>query len=91
MGTNGNEVTKKFDEKTRGAKATHTGILYHANGNIYRIAPADAKQHEPLQKGENPALIAFAEYFFKVKKMFLGPVKSEKEAGILLESEYKTQ
>jgi hypothetical protein len=90
MGTNGNEATKKFDEKTRGAKATHTGILYHANGNIYRIAPADPKNaKDPVHKGENDALVAFTEYFFKVKKMFTGPIKSEKEAGIILESEHK--
>ena len=90
MGINGGEVTKKFDEKTRGAKATHTGILYHANGNIYRIAPGDPKNiKEPLKKGENEALIAFAEYFIKVKKMFITPITSEKEAGIILESEHK--
>ena len=90
MGINGGQVTKKFDEKTRGAKATHTGILYHANGNIYRIAPGDPKNlKEPLKKGENEALITFAEYFLKVKKMFVGPMHSEKEAGIILESEHK--
>ena len=90
MGINGGEVTKKFDLKTRGSKATHTGVLYHANGNIYRIAPADSKAAiDPLHKGENDALVAFAEYFMKVKKMFVGPIHSEKEAGIILESEHK--
>jgi len=89
-GVKGAEVTKKFDEKTRGAKATHVGILYHANGNIYRISPGDPKNiKEPLKKGENEAYIAFAEYFIKVKKMFVGPMHSEKEAGIILESEHK--
>lgn len=90
MGIKGAEVTKKFDEKTRGAKATHTGILYHANGNIYRIAPGDPKNiKEPLKKGENEAYIAFAEYFIKVKKMFAAPVTKEKDAGIILESEHQ--
>ena len=79
MGINGQKVTSKFDSKTRGPKATHTGVLYHANGNIYRIAPADPKlAKDPLHKGENDALFAFAEYFMKVKKMFVGAVHSEK-------------
>ena len=92
FGTDGGKVTKKFVEMTTGAKATHTGVLYHANGNIYRIAPADpklAKEKDPLHKGENDALLAFAEYFIKIKKMFTAPVHSEKEAGILLETDYK--
>jgi hypothetical protein len=44
---------------------------------------------DPLHKGENDALVAFAEYFIKVKKMFVSSVHSEKEAGIILESEHK--
>jgi hypothetical protein len=65
-------------------------VLYHANGNIYRIAPADTTlTKDPLHKGENDALVAFAEYFIKIKKMFVGPIQSEKQAGIMLESENK--
>ena len=52
--------------------------------------PGDPKNiKEPLKKGQNEAFIAFAEYFIKVKKMFVGPMHSEKEAGIILESEHK--
>lgn len=88
MGINGAEVTKKFDTKCNGAKATHTGVLYHANGNIYRIAPADpTKIKDPIHKGENDALVAFAEFFMKNKKMWAAPVKVERDAKIVLKSE----
>lgn len=89
MGINGGEVTKKFDEKTRGAKATHTGIyitLMVTSTELLQVTPKILKNHS---KGENEALIAFAEYFIKVKKMFITPITSEKEAGIILESEHK--
>ena len=90
MGTKGGEVTKKFDEKTKGKDATHTGVLYHSNGNIYRIAPADAKlAKEAIHRGQNDALLAFAEYFIKTKKLFTSSVHSEKEASIWLETEWK--
>jgi hypothetical protein len=91
MGINGQKVTIKFNSQTTGPKATHTGILYHANGNIYKIAPSGPNvAKDPLHKGENDALVAFAEYFIKVKKMFTTSLHTEKEANILLESEYKT-
>lgn len=46
LGNIGSTAQGKFDALTKGAKATHTGVLYHANGNIYKIV--QSKSADPL-------------------------------------------
>ena len=80
IGNKGPEALKKFEVLTKGTEATHTGIIYHANGKIYQIRSSESQ--DPLLKGENEALTVLADYFIKNKQMFSGPINNEIDSKI---------